>query len=246
MRRLASLCGCGRDAVAGHFGGIRPTVNVLAGAYPDGRAGFRLAIPGTVKRGYITPTVGRWRQQPQIGEVLDTADASPNRLGALHQRVLGRRAGDAELERDLATDDGDGQLGHRVGTENRLGGWEIELRQVEIGALGVHAHKVVVAVGADLATVFGDNVSVERGNAPGVELLGVETAPAPGNSAEVAPVSQLLGRAEIARAHILAHDVAVTGLEINDGALAARLWNGADFHIVSPARLLWIWFTRTQ
>src|SRR5664279_3400128 len=218
----------------------------LAGANPDGRAGFRLAIPCLVKIGDVAPAVDWWWQQPQEGEVLDAADASPDRFGALHQGVLGRRARDAELKRNLATRVGDDQLGHRVGTEDGLGGREVELGQVEVGALGVHAHKVVVAVGSDPATRFGHNVSVERGNAPGGELLGGKCAPAPGDSAEVAPVSQLLGRAGIARAHVRAHDVPVTSLEINDGALSARLWNGADLHIVSGTRFLRCRFTRPQ
>jgi hypothetical protein len=39
-------------------------------------------------------------------------------------------------------------------------------------------------------------------------------------------------RSRIAGAHILPHDVAVTGFEIDDRALPARLGNGADFHVV--------------
>jgi hypothetical protein len=53
----ASLCGCGGDAGAGHFGAIEPPVNVLAGANPNGRAGFRLAIPCLVKIGNVAPPV---------------------------------------------------------------------------------------------------------------------------------------------------------------------------------------------
>ncbi len=60
-----------------------------------------------------------------------------NRLGTLHQGVLAGRAGDAELECDLATDVGNHQLGHRVGREDRLGGREVELGQVESGAPSV-------------------------------------------------------------------------------------------------------------
>src|ERR1017187_3653069 len=115
------LWGCGRDAGAGHFGDILPAVNVLAGANPDGPAGFRHAIPGNVKLRDVAPAVGRGRQQPQEWEVLHATDASPDRGGALQQRVLGRRAWNAELERDLATGAGNDQLGDRVGTEDRLG-----------------------------------------------------------------------------------------------------------------------------
>jgi hypothetical protein len=38
----------------------------------------------------------------------------------------------------------------------------------------------------------------------------------------------------------------VTGLEINDGALPARLWNGADLHVVLVTRFLRCWFNRPQ
>jgi hypothetical protein len=135
----AVLCGWGADAGAGHFWDIRPAVNVLAGANPNGRAGFRHAVPGNVKLGDVAPAVGRWWQQPQEREVLHAADGSPYRGGALHQRVLGRRARDAELERNLPTGVRNDQLDHRVETEDRLGGREVQLGQVEIGPPGIHA-----------------------------------------------------------------------------------------------------------
>ena len=47
-RRRASLWGCGKDAGARHYWDIGPAVNVLAGANPNGRAGFRHAAPGNV------------------------------------------------------------------------------------------------------------------------------------------------------------------------------------------------------
>jgi hypothetical protein len=92
------LCGSGGDAGAGHFWDIGPAVNVLAGANPDGPAGFRHAIPGDVKLGNVAPAVGRGWQQPQEGEVLDAADASPDRRRPLYQGVLGRRVRDADPE----------------------------------------------------------------------------------------------------------------------------------------------------
>src|ERR1039458_4305657 len=101
----------------------------------------------------LQPSVGGGSSQER--EVLHAADASPDRGGALQQRVLGRRGWDAELERDLATGEGNDQLGDRVGTEDRLGGREVELGQVEIGTPDVQAHKEVVAVGAHAAARFG-------------------------------------------------------------------------------------------
>src|ERR1035437_8192319 len=86
-RRRASLWGWGGDAGAGHFWDIGPAVNVVGGANPDGRAGFRHAIAGNGKLGDVAPAVGWRRQQPQKAEVLDTADASPDRGGALRRRT---------------------------------------------------------------------------------------------------------------------------------------------------------------
>src|SRR5208337_3399177 len=245
-RRRASLCDCSEDACTGHFRDIGPPVNVLAGANPNGRAGFRHAIPGNVKLGDVAPAVSRRWQQPQEREVLHAADTGPDRGGALHQRVLGRRAGDAELERNLATGVGNDQLGHRVGTEDGLGGREVELGQVKVGAPCVQTRKEVVAVQAHPAARFGYKGIISRGKAPRGALLGAKSAPAPEDSAEVAAVALLLGGAGIARAHVLAHDLAVTAVDINDGALPARLWNGADFHVVSGTRLLRCRFTRPQ
>jgi len=50
--RRASLCGGSGDAVAGHFWDIGPAVNVLAGANPDGRTGFRRAGCSSSQRSY--------------------------------------------------------------------------------------------------------------------------------------------------------------------------------------------------
>src|ERR1035438_2043160 len=240
------LWGCGRGAGAGHFGDIGPAVNVLAGANPDGLAGARHAIPGNVKRGDVAPAVGRGRQQPQEWEVLHTADASADRGGALHQRVLGRRARDAELERKLASRVGRHQLGHWVGTEDRLSGREFELGQAEVGAPQVQAHKEVVAVEAHLAARFRYKALVGRGHAPGGALFGGASAPAVADGDEVAALALLLKGAGVVGAHVLAHNLAVTGVEIDDGGGPARLWNGADFHVVSGTRLLRCWLTRPQ
>src|ERR1017187_8131832 len=56
----------------------------------------------------------------------------------------------------------------------------------------------------------------------------------------------LLRDAGIAGAHVLAHDLAVTGVEKDDGALPARLSNGADLHVVSGTRLPRRWPTCPQ
>src|ERR1017187_9479568 len=37
------------------------------------------------------------------------------------------------------------QLGHRIGTEDQLGGWEVKLGQAEVGAPGVQAYFHVVS-----------------------------------------------------------------------------------------------------
>jgi hypothetical protein len=149
----------------------------------------------------------------------------------LHQRVLGRRAWDAELERDLATGVGNVQLHHRVASEDRLGGREVELGQVKIGTPGVQAHEEVVAGGAHPAARFSYEVIIGCGHAPGGALFRGQSAPAAGDSADVVAVALLLGGLRIARAHVLPRDLAVTGIEIDDGALPARLWNGADLHV---------------
>ena len=78
--------------------------------------------------------------------MLHTADASPDRGGALQQRVLGRRARDAEFESNPATGVGNAQRGHRVGTEDRFGGREVELGQAEVGPTGIQTCKEVIAV----------------------------------------------------------------------------------------------------
>src|ERR1035441_10001929 len=138
------------------------------------------------------------------------------------------------------------QLDHRVATEDRLGGREVELGQVEIGAPGIQAHKEVVAGGAHPAARFSYEVIIGCGDAPRGVLFRGQSAPAAGDSANVVAVTLLLGGAGIARADVLARDLAVTGVEIDDGALPARLWYGTELHVVSGAHLLRCWFTRPQ
>ena len=96
------------------------------------------------------------------------------------------------------------------------------------------------------AARFGYKVSVGRSGAPRGPLFGAERTPTAGDSADVVAVALLLGGAWIAGAHELACDLAVTGVETDNGALPARLWNGAGFHIVSGTRILRCWFSRLQ
>jgi hypothetical protein len=241
-----SLCRWGGNAGADHFGDINPAINVLAGANPDGCACFRHAMAANVELGNVAPAVRRGGQQPQEGEMLHAAHARPDPRGALHQRVLGRRARDPEFECDSASHVDYHQLGHRVETEDGLVGREVELEQAEVGASDVQAHKVVVAVEAHPTALFGYPVLVGRSAAPGRPLFGAKRAPPAGDSADVVTVGLLLGGAGIAGAHVLARDVAVAGLEIDDRALPARLGNGADFHVVSGNRLLRRWFPHPQ
>ena len=74
-----TLGGWGADAGAGHYWSTGPTVNMLAGANPNGRADLRHPVAGNVKLGNVAPAVSRRWQQPQEGEVLHSADASPGR-----------------------------------------------------------------------------------------------------------------------------------------------------------------------
>ena len=73
-----------------------------------------------------------------------------------------------------------------------------------------------------------------------------QRAPAPGDAADVIPVKLLVGGAGTPKAPVLARDIAVTALEIDDRALPDRLGNGADFLVVSGTRLLRWWFPRPQ
>ena len=176
------LCGRGADAGAGHYWNVGPTVNMLAGANPDGRPGLRHPVAGNVKLGDVAPAVGRGWQQPQKREMLHTANASPDRGGAFHQRVLGRRARDAKVESNPATGIGNDQLGHGVGTEDRCSGREVELGKAEIGAPSDQTRKEVIAVQALPVARFGDQVMPGRNLAPGGVLFGARDRSKPHSS----------------------------------------------------------------
>ena len=143
-----SLCGRGGDARAKHLGNIDPAVNVLAGANPNGLAGFRHAIPGHVKLGDVAPAVYWGRQQPQEREVLHTADACPDRPAPCTRMYCAGGPGTRSLIVILPpmlvmTNSTTG-----LWLEDGLGGREVELGQAKIGAPGVQAHKEVVAIAA--------------------------------------------------------------------------------------------------
>jgi hypothetical protein len=131
---------------------------------------------------------------------------------------------------------GNDQLGHRVGTEDRLGGREVELGQVEVGAPGVQAHKEVVAVEAHPAARFGYEVLLAAAMRQAARCSGVRVPQRPADSARLLRWSCCSRVRGLRGAHVLARDLAVTAVDIDDGALPARLWNGADFHIVSSTR----------
>src|ERR1019366_3725662 len=127
-----------------------------------------------------------------------------------------------------------------------LGGRKIELGQAEVGAPDVQAHKVVIAVKAHLAVLLIYEVSVGRSSAPGRPLFGAESSPATRDRANVVAMALLLGGTGIAGRHVLARDLDVARLGIDDIPLPAPLWNGLHFHVTSRTHLLRCWFTRPQ
>ena len=103
--------------------------------------------------------------------MVDIADTTSDRRGAIHQGVLGRRACDAELEGELAFRGSSDQFVHGVLAEDGLGGWEVELGQTEIGAPGIQAYKEVVAVATYPAAFFVHDLFVGRGEAPMADII---------------------------------------------------------------------------
>src|ERR1035438_8430505 len=92
-----------------------------------------------------------------------------------------------------------------------------------MGARGIHANEIVVAIQRDPAAAAADGVAIGRGNAPGDALVRAQPTPTAGNIAKVAAILLLVRAARIARRDILPHDLAVTAVHVNDGAYAARL-----------------------
>ena len=88
-------------------------------------------------------------------------------------------------------DVGNEQLDHRVATEDRLGGWEIELGQAKVGTPGVQAHKEIVAVEAEPVALLVYEVILGRRNAPRGALFRGQSTPAGGDRADVAAVGLL-------------------------------------------------------
>ena len=99
----------------------------------------------------VAPAIDRRGQQTQQWEVLHAAAPGADRDGALHQGGLARLASDAQLHRDRAAGIGDGQLRHRVRAEAGHGGRQVELAEPEMGARGIHANEIVVAIQRDPA-----------------------------------------------------------------------------------------------
>src|ERR1039457_535487 len=111
-----------------------------------------------------------------------------------------------------------------------------------MGARGIHANEIVVAIQRDPAAGAADGVAIGRGNAPGDALCGVQGAPSAGDRAKVAAVVLLVRRLRVAWGDILTHDMAVAAVDVNHGAHAARLWGRGYFaHINCQAGGLKPW-----
>src|ERR1035441_4130717 len=98
-----------------------------------------------------------------------------------------------------------------------------------MGARGLHANEIVVAIQRDPAAGAADGVAIGRGNAPGDALCGVQGAPATGDRAKVAAVVLLVRRLRVARADVLANNLSVPAVHVNYLADAARLWRRGYF-----------------
>src|ERR1019366_4324838 len=99
-----------------------------------------------------------------------------------------------------------------------------------MGARGIHANEIVVAIQRDPAAGAADGVAIGRGDA----LCGVQGAPSAGDRAKVAAVVLLVRRLRVAWGDILTHDLAVAAVDVNHGAHAARLWGrGYLAHILT-------------
>ena len=216
---------------------------MLAGANPDGRASFRHPIPGNVKLGDVAPAIYRGRQQPQQREVQHEPDTTPDRLGALHQDQLCRRALDAELKGKLASRIGNSQIHHRAGAENRLRWRRVELWQAKIGAPGVQAYEELEAIKPHPLAFVVYEVCVGREDAPCPALLQAQRPPTAGDREDVTAVALLVGGSRVRWGHERTHDIPVPALHKNDVPLPARLWNRLDLHVISGTRLLRAWFT---
>src|ERR1017187_2326098 len=113
-----------------------------------------------------------------------------------------------------------------------------------MGARGIHANEIVVAVKRDPAAGAADGVAIGRGNAPRDALFGNQGAPTAGNSAKITAILLLVRGLRVARGDILTHDLAVTAVNVNHGADAARLWGrGYLAHINCQAGILRPWIT---
>jgi hypothetical protein len=78
-----------------------------------------------------------------------------------------------------------------------------------------------------VAWLLGEGI-IGRGNAPGAALFRDQSAPAVADGDEVDALALLFEGAGIAGVHVLARDLAATGVDIDDGALSARVWSGSS------------------
>src|ERR1035441_4380680 len=109
-------------------------------------------------------------------------------------------------------------------------------------ACGTYANEIVVAVKRAPAAGAADGVAIRRGDAPGDPLGRIQSTPASGNLTEAISIGLLNGRLGVSRADVLTNNLAVTAIDVNHGAHAARLW-GRDYlaHINCQAGILRPW-----
>ena len=199
---------------------------MLAGADPDHFADRRDAVPGDIEGGDVAPAVHRGGEEAEVGEVLDAGDPGAARGGSLDDGVLGREAGDAQLEDDVAAVVGDQQFLDRVEWESRNDGRQVEQAEPEVEPAKVNPAEITVRIERHLPSEAGDGVAVGGGHSPGSVLVGGKPAPAPGDEREVAANDHLSVNLRIARYGQLALDHAVFRIHVNDGAGFSGLWGG--------------------
>src|ERR1035441_2128252 len=100
-----------------------------------------------------------------------------------------------------------------------------------MGAGGIHANEIVVAVKRDPAARAAEGVAIGCGPPPRDALRGGQRAPTAGDACEVAAVELLVGRFRIARGDVLTHDLTVAAIDVNHGDRKSTRLNSSHLGI---------------
>ena len=162
--------------------------------------------------------------------MINVRDARAARGGAEDHDVLGRGAGDTELEVNVTAGIADDQLADGIHGELRPLGRVQEHGEIDCGALAIDLYEERAASERPALSQIGSAGEVRPAGYPGLALRLGEFAPVAGDTAHRHAGAHLGKGGWVLGDDVVAFDLAIAALEADRIAVFAGLWGGTCLH----------------